>query len=98
VFNFTITIKSTNLGSDTIVCQADASVVDTVSFVTLTESASVKATVSEATAKCTVTIPYSWALKSPSTDSVSLSIFVRPSDLLPQVLSPSGQVLRPFPV
>ena len=37
------------------------------------EIASVKATVNGSTATCTVTLPYSWYLSSPSTDTVELS-------------------------
>jgi len=71
VFSFTITISSTNLSGDTISCQAEASAFDVTR--SLDESASVKATVSGSTATCTVTIPYSWTLTTPTTDMVSLS-------------------------
>ena len=73
VFNFTITIKSTNLGSDTIECVANAAVFESASFLSINESASVKATVTGSTASCTVTIPYSWPLTSASTDMVMLN-------------------------
>jgi hypothetical protein len=75
VFNFTITIRSTNLGSDTIVCVVDASVFESTGL-RVTESASVKATVSGTSATCTVTIPYSWPLTSASTDTVMLDYAV----------------------
>jgi hypothetical protein len=44
-----------------------------------TESGSVKATISGSTAKCTVTIPYSWPLKSASSDMISMSYAVEAS-------------------
>ena len=77
-FKITITIKSTNLGSDTIACGATASVGD---FSTTTgvnsgsyvEEAVVAATRSGSKATCTVTIPYSWGLVNGSTDLVGLS-------------------------
>ncbi len=72
VFNFTITIASKNLGGDTILCSANADTFETTGL-SAEESASVKATVTGSTAKCTVTIPYSWPLKSASSDTVSLS-------------------------
>jgi hypothetical protein len=75
VFNFTITIASKNLGGDTVLCSADATTFDTTGL-SATESASVKATVSGSAAKCTVTIPYSWPLKTPASDSVTLSYSV----------------------
>jgi hypothetical protein len=77
VFKFTITISSTNLGSDTISCTALASLIDNpISSIFISETASVKATVSGSTASCTVNIPYSWTLKTGSTDTVSLSYVV----------------------
>jgi hypothetical protein len=76
VFNFTITIASKNLGGDTILCTVDTSTFDAAALLTASESASVKATVTGSTAKCTVTIPYSWPLKSATTDTVSLDYSV----------------------
>ena len=78
VFNFTITISSTDLGSDTISCLATASLTDNLplSPIFIDETASVKATVSGSTASCTVNIPYSWTLKTGTTDTVLLSYVV----------------------
>lgn len=78
VFKFTITVKSTNLGTDTIACSANLEVFDEnlTTFVlsgSYTEEAAVAATRSGSTATCTVTIPYSWSLANGSTDTVSLS-------------------------
>ena len=75
VFSFTITIASTNLGSDPIACEANATVFDS-SGRTSTETASVAATKSGTTATCTVTIPYSWTLSTPTTDMVSLGFMI----------------------
>jgi hypothetical protein len=74
VFTFTITVASTNLTGDTVVCNAVASLDDSIATggTIITESASVG--VKEAsTVSCTVTIPYSWTLATMSTDKVSLS-------------------------
>jgi hypothetical protein len=79
VFNFTISIKSTNLSGATILCAADAFVFETSSSLEVTESASVKATVTGSTAKCTVTIPYSWPLTTASSDTISLSYAIEAS-------------------
>jgi hypothetical protein len=79
VFNFTITIASKNLAGDTIICSAYASTSEFSSAgvgVSANETASVKATVTGSTAKCSVTIPYSWPLKTASTDTVSLNYIV----------------------
>jgi len=75
VFSFTITIASTNLGSDAIACDANVTALDT-SGHTFTETASVAATKSGTTATCTVTIPYSWILSTPTTDMVSLGFMI----------------------
>jgi hypothetical protein len=77
VFKITITIKSTNLGTDAIACSAGLSVIDEnpTTFV-LTglwdEGAAVSTTRSGSTATCTVTIPYSWSLANGTTDTVDL--------------------------
>jgi hypothetical protein len=76
VFKITITVKSTNLGTDTIACSAGVGVIDqnpTTFVVTGTweEGAAVAATRSGSTATCTVTIPYSWSLANGTTDTVN---------------------------
>ena len=76
-FKFTITVKSTNLGSDAIICSAFADV-DDINNTTgassgfYIEEAAVLATRSGSTATCTVNIPYSWGLANGGTDAVSL--------------------------
>jgi hypothetical protein len=79
VVNLTITVKSTDIPStDVIACTVDASVTE-INLMTASltffaeESASVAATSRTATGgKCTVTIPYSWRLATPKTDTVTL--------------------------
>jgi hypothetical protein len=74
VFNFTITVTSTGLSADTVVCGANAELVDapTTGGIFILESAAVG--VKEAsTVSCTVTIPYSWTLATMSTDKVTLT-------------------------
>jgi hypothetical protein len=80
-FKITITIKSTNLGSDTIECSGAATVDDINSTTGMLsgvyiEEASVAATRSGSTATCTVNIPYSWGLANASTDLVGLDYVV----------------------
>jgi len=77
-FVFTITVKSTNLGSDQIACTADASVSDGTfpAGNVFDETAAVAATRNGSTATCTVQIPYSWPLTTPTTDMVSLDVSV----------------------
>jgi hypothetical protein len=76
-FKITITVKSTNLGSDTIICGA-GTVVDDINMTTgmnsgsYIEEASLLASRSGSTATCTVNIPYSWGLANGSTDVVAL--------------------------
>jgi hypothetical protein len=75
VFKITITVKSTNLGTDTIGCAAGLSLADVnpTTFVVTgdwEEGATVAAIRSGSTATCTVTIPYSWSLANGGTDLV----------------------------
>jgi hypothetical protein len=81
-FKYTITVKSTNLGADTIVCGASADVIDEnrTTFVvtgTYIEEASVVATRGTGTASCTVNIPYSWSLANSATDTVDVSYVIQ---------------------
>jgi hypothetical protein len=73
VVNFTITISSTLPTTDVISCGIDSVLVDLGSGFTLLESAAVAATRTGSSAKCTVTLPYSWTLASQTTDMVSLT-------------------------
>jgi hypothetical protein len=66
VVNFSITVASSIPSADTIGCEVTADVEG------ITETAAVAATRTAATAKCLVTIPYSWILVSPTTDEIEL--------------------------
>jgi hypothetical protein len=82
VFKITITVKSTNLGTDTIACSAGLDLIDENSstFVvtgTWEEGASVAATRSGGTATCTINIPYSWSLANGATDTVNPSYVIQ---------------------
>jgi hypothetical protein len=67
VITLTITVKSLNLKA--IQCEADVSVSDAHTYF---ETASVAATGAGTTRTCKITIPYSWQLVTPTTDSVSI--------------------------
>jgi hypothetical protein len=73
VFNFTITVDSAIPSTATIACEASAETLEAVTQHIATETATVAATRSGTTAKCTVTIPYSWVLTTPKTDTVTLT-------------------------
>lgn len=74
VFNFTITVNSTIASTSQIGCFAGVSTNDTTNLNNVVDAAAVAVTRgSGTTVKCTVTIPYSWKLGSPSTDMVHLS-------------------------
>lgn len=73
VYNFAITIASTIPTTSVITCYAGATVMSSY-YSYFQESATVVATRSGSTAKCTVVIPYSWSLATASAaaDSVTL--------------------------
>jgi hypothetical protein len=74
VFNFTITVESTIASTSQIGCFAGVSTTDTTNLNNVSDFAAVAVTRgSGTTVKCTVTIPYSWKLGSPTTDMVHLS-------------------------
>jgi hypothetical protein len=70
VINLTITISSSIPTTETIACDAEALVFDSLSDIV--DTAGIAATRSGSTATCTVTIPYSWSLTS-TTDSVLIT-------------------------
>lgn len=79
VFSFTITISSTLPTTDTVACEASASLSDVGAAgqgPIINELAAVAATRSGSTATCTVNIPYSWSLINSSTDAVQLSYVI----------------------
>lgn len=77
VFNISVNIQSNLPANSVIICGAGANVADvTASFTTIEEQAEVVATRSGSKATCTVTIPYSWPLVSPSQDMVGRSFTI----------------------
>jgi len=103
VFTATITVSSTIPAADVISCGAQATVLDTGSGNSIFETAAVAATRSGSTATCSVTIPYSWNLVTPTADFASLSFSVNvpatpatPAALLPNRVS--SQTLGRIPV
>jgi hypothetical protein len=73
VFSFTITVSSSISASAKIGCSATTTLIDVSTSNFFEEEAAVLATRSGSTATCTVTIPYSWNLKSASSDKVTLA-------------------------
>jgi len=94
VFSFTITIASALPTTSNILCSASANLIDDgvslSALRTIIESATVAATRTGSTAKCTVTIPYSWSLVTPTTDAVSLAYVVQATG----VTTAAGMVSR----
>jgi len=77
-FNLNINIKSANIRTDVLACYATVTVSDnlTGSYTIDEDEASVAATITGSTAKCTVSIPYSWPLVTPTADIVTVSLSV----------------------
>lgn len=73
VVAFTINVQSAIAATAKIGCSVSATVLDVATANTILETATVAATRTGATAKCTVTIPYSWTLGSMPTDKVILN-------------------------
>ena len=69
---FNISVKSSIPSTETIACAFNAQVFGDASGKTVTDSMTVAATRSGATATCKLKMFYSWPLTSPNTDSVSL--------------------------
>ena len=97
VFTTTITLSSTFPAADVIACTGEAILVDLGSGGEIIETAAVAATRIGTTATCTVTIPYSWNLVTPTTDMVSVGFNINvpatpstPAALLPNRLSRQG--------
>ena len=72
VFNFTITLKSTLPKNGIVLCGAGAEVSES-TFSAVESGAGFASLVSGDTYSCTVTIPYSWLLSTPSSDKIALS-------------------------
>ena len=82
VVNFTITVTSTIPTTDKISCLVNATVFDTASTNSILETAAVAATRSGSSATGKVSIPYSWALSSATSDQVQLSYEISAPGLL----------------
>jgi hypothetical protein len=85
VFNFSITLDTPVPSGDIVACYASADTYDDIRETGLDESASVQASVKGSTASCKVTIPYSWLMASPSSDTIELGytiVIVNPSATL----------------
>lgn len=72
VVTLTIAILPSIPMSETISCGVSAIVIDQSSGLSFSGSAGASATRSGSMAKCTVTLPYSWALSSADSDTISL--------------------------
>jgi hypothetical protein len=76
IYKFTITISSTDITTaEQIACMSTNDVFDS-SGRTFDEQKTVAATRTGSTATCTITVPYSWALSSASTDMISQDVNV----------------------
>ena len=73
ILKLTLTVKSTIPKNAVIACGGNASVFDSSGFSADEHGSSIAKLVSGTTYSCTVTLPYSWPLASPSTDKISLS-------------------------
>ncbi len=73
VFNFTITLDSAVPSGDAVGCAAGAQTYDETRETDLDESGFAQATITGSTASCTVSLPYSWLMASPSEDTVRLN-------------------------
>ena len=75
VVNLTVTIKSTVPSTSSVNCNVEVDVLDLSSETAnlIQESATVVATRTGNTAKCTVTIPYSWIVLNPATSTVGIN-------------------------
>jgi hypothetical protein len=88
---FTISVLTAFPSGTSIICEFNASVADPVAGF-ITETSAVTAVRSGSTATCTPSIPYSWQLATPTTDSVSLSISVSAEHL--STTTPATAALR----
>lgn len=96
VFNFTLTLSSTVPKNGLIVCTAFASVFESSSGQSISENAAGIATLSGGKWSCTATMPYSWLLANPQTDTVTLSYKAELADGL-QVTATNGTMTAVVP-
>jgi hypothetical protein len=72
VFNFTITLKSTIPAHGIVLCNASGDVIET-NFSAAEAGLGIAHLVSGNTYSCSVSMPYSWLLNTPSTDKIILA-------------------------
>jgi hypothetical protein len=81
VFNFTLTVLSTVPKNGQVGCEADANTLESSTGQDITEHVTGIATLSSgSTWTCSVSMPYSWNLSTPSTDTVSLHYVISIDD------------------
>jgi hypothetical protein len=84
-FEYTITVHTTVPSGQELLCEASTIVVDEGGTgLEYMESASSPAKVSGTSGTCTVEIPYSWPLESPSDVSISYSLLIAPTSATSQ--------------
>ena len=72
VFNFTITLKSALPKNAILICTAQGAVIET-SFSTTEDGLGIATLESGSTYTCSVSMPYSWMLNTPTTDKIIVS-------------------------
>ena len=95
VFTFSVTISSTLPKNSVLVCSASAAVSE--AGPNISQKATGVGTISGTTGTCKVTMPYSWALATPTTDKVVLSYTVE-ADYGLQVTASNGTSVTVQPV
>lgn len=96
VFTFTITVASTLPKNGVISCRGSASVFESSSGQSIQQDAHGIATLSTGKATCVATMPYSWNLATPTSDTVNLSYAVEMDDGF-QVTATNGTAILVVP-
>jgi hypothetical protein len=96
VFTFTVTVSSTLPKNGVISCRGSASVNESSSGQNIQQDAHGIATVSTGKATCVATMPYSWNLATPTSDTVFLSYSVELADGF-QVTATNGTAILVVP-
>jgi len=93
VLNLTVTLTSTLPTTEVYSCSLAAEALDIASSLTFLDSFDIKATKSGSTLTCNITLPYSWALTSASSDMMLITYTVSavaPSNGLPVRVADHG--------
>jgi hypothetical protein len=81
VFNFTLTVSSTVPKNGQVGCEADANTLESSTGQDITEHVTGIATLSSGTTwTCSLNMPYSWNLSTPSSDTISLHYVISIDD------------------